>query len=44
MNKFSDICVGVAVFNGDKTLKRTLESLKNQSFKNPVDCSTGFYI
>ena len=34
MNKFSDICVGVAVFNGDKTLKRTLESLKNQSFKN----------
>ena len=33
-NKFFDICVGVAVYNGEKTLRRTLNSLKNQSFKN----------
>lgn len=34
INKFYDICVGLAVYNGEKTLRRTLDSLKNQTFKN----------
>ena len=43
--KYSEISVAVAVYNGEKTLYRTLDSLKKQTFKNlnvliSDDCST----
>jgi glycosyltransferase involved in cell wall biosynthesis len=42
---YSQICVAVAVYNGEKTLEKTLNSLKNQTFNNLTilisdDCSS----
>ena len=34
MINFNEICVGVATFNGEETLERTLTSLENQTFEN----------